>query len=186
MSQAAGPDGIAIREATREDAARLAALGARLFAETYGPTHPDPELSRYLATAFAVETVAAALRRPDTRLLLAEDAAGHPAGYAWLQAVAPSDPALRLEGKALEVQRFYVAREWQGHGVAQALMAGCREEAARRGADYLWLQVWQQAPWAIRFYEKSGFRIAGTTTFAWGDQLDIDWVMVGPAGGSER
>ena len=35
----------------------MATLGARLFAETYGPTHPEPELSRYLARSFAVKDV---------------------------------------------------------------------------------------------------------------------------------
>jgi len=41
-----------IRRATVDDAATMAALGARLFAEAYGETHPEPELSRYLARSF--------------------------------------------------------------------------------------------------------------------------------------
>ena len=47
--------GTSIRRCTTADTEAMAALGARLFAETYGPTHPEPELSRYLARAFAAE-----------------------------------------------------------------------------------------------------------------------------------
>jgi len=41
-----------IRRATVDDAEKMAALGARLFAQAYGETHPEPELSRYLARSF--------------------------------------------------------------------------------------------------------------------------------------
>lgn len=169
---------VTIRQARLVDAASLARLGARLFTETYGPTHPEPELGPYLARAFGEETVRRALARPDTRLLLADDASGGAVGYAWLQEVDPADATPRPPGRGLEIQRFYVDRHWHGRGVARALMAECRREAGRRGAGYLWLQVWQQAPWAIRFYEKEGFRIAGRTIFPWGERQDEDWVMV--------
>jgi len=171
-------DGATIRPATSADAATLARVGARLFTETYGPTHPEPELGRYLVGAFGEATIRRALARPDTRFLLVEDAHGEAAGYAWLQEGDPADPRLRRPGQGLEIQRFYLGRPWQGRGVAQALMAECRREAGRRGAGYLWLQVWQQAPWAIRFYEKAGFRIAGPAVFEWGERQDQDWLMV--------
>ena len=53
------PTGFSIGAATVADAARLAALGARLFTQAYGPTHPEPELSRYLARSCGVERMAA-------------------------------------------------------------------------------------------------------------------------------
>ena len=50
-----------IRRCNALDAPILALLGARLFTETYGPTHPEPELSRYLARSFSVEGVREAI-----------------------------------------------------------------------------------------------------------------------------
>ena len=38
-----------IRPCTPRDAAPISALAAKLFIQAYGPTHPEPELSRYLA-----------------------------------------------------------------------------------------------------------------------------------------
>ena len=68
-----------IRRCTVADAEKLAALGARLFAETYGPTHPEPELSRYLARSFAVNDVRAAIANDDVTMFIAEDPDSGPA-----------------------------------------------------------------------------------------------------------
>jgi tRNA (guanine37-N1)-methyltransferase len=56
-------------------------------------------------------------------------------------------------------------------------MAACAAEARRRGADALWLAVWQQAARPLAFYRRQGFAIVGTTTFAFGDRVDADYVM---------
>jgi hypothetical protein len=54
----------------------LAKLGARLFAEAYGPTHPEPELSRYLARSFSVESVRDAIASANVTMFVAEDFTG--------------------------------------------------------------------------------------------------------------
>ena len=51
-----------IRHALPADAARLSAVGAALFRQAYEPTHPEPTLSEYLATAF--DAAYAGRRRP--------------------------------------------------------------------------------------------------------------------------
>jgi ribosomal protein S18 acetylase RimI-like enzyme len=79
---------------------------------------------------------------------------------------------------ALELCRFYVDTAWHGRGIAQAMMARVKEEARRRGARSIHLSVWQEQPQAIRFYEKEGFRIAGTLVFVVGDDPKDDWLMV--------
>jgi ribosomal protein S18 acetylase RimI-like enzyme len=77
----------------------------------------------------------------------------------------------------VELVRFYVVRDWHGRGVAQRLMDACVAEARRRGGRTLWLAVWQENPRAIAFYRKAGFRLAGTTTFRLGSQVQDDDVM---------
>jgi ribosomal protein S18 acetylase RimI-like enzyme len=78
----------------------------------------------------------------------------------------------------VEIGRFYVDVDFQGRGIAQAMMAETRRLARAHGGASLWLSVWQEQPQAIRFYEKEGFRIAGTLVFDVGDDPKDDWLMV--------
>ena len=90
-----------------------------------------------------------------------------------------------LDGRfALEISRFYVDRPWHGRGLARVLMSACIAEARSRGADALWLLVYQDNARAVAFYEKSGFRRAGTQPFKLGSRVDQDWVMVRVIAGS--
>ena len=172
------PLGTAIVRATPDDAARVAALGARLFTQAYGPTHPEPELSRYLARSFAVEPLAAELADDGTTVLVAHDDAGRDIGYACLRTTPSAVPEGVHGTHPVEVTRFYVDEAWHGRGVAQALMAACVTEARARGADVLWLQVWTLAMRPQAFYRRVGFEVVGRTTFAFGERLDDDDVML--------
>ncbi|HEX9248102.1 MAG TPA: hypothetical protein VF856_01310, partial [Gemmatimonadaceae bacterium] len=59
-----------IRRCTLDDAERMASLGARLFAQAYGETHPEPELSRYLARSFSVEGLRDAMADDGVTMLM--------------------------------------------------------------------------------------------------------------------
>lgn len=169
-------DAFTIRACDGGEAGRLAATGARLFAQAYGPTHPEPELSAYLARAFAPARLAAELADPGRCALVAESG-GRWIGYAYLHESADSWPRGVPGQRPVEIVRFYVDAGWHGRGVAPALMAACEDEARRRGADALWLAVWQPAARPVAFYRRAGFEVVGTATFAFGDRLDDDWVM---------
>jgi ribosomal protein S18 acetylase RimI-like enzyme len=168
-----------IRRCIVIDAPILASLGARLFAETYGPTHPEPELSRYLARSFSVEGVREAISDADVSFFLAEDSLGTPIAYAYLRATA--EPPAGVEGLCpFEIVRFYVDGARQGAGVGAALMDACFSDAKRRGADVIWLQVWKEAPWAVGFYHRMGFTAVGSAPFYFGDQVGDDHIMARP------
>jgi GNAT superfamily N-acetyltransferase len=171
-----------IRAVDPSEASRFAPFAADLFRESYGVTHPEPTLSDYLATSFATRRVRQSLADPASTTLLAEAADGTWIGYAELRAGGPTAPTTTLEiqlpgTSPLEIVRFYVDRAWHGQGVAQALMAACDEAARIRGCDALWLQAWQQAPQALRFYRKAGFAVHGTAVFAFGDRADSDFIL---------
>ena len=167
-----------IRTCTPADAATVASLGARLFVQAYGPTHPEPELSRYLARSFSEEFFARALHDAGVRVLLVEATDGTPSGYAHMRATpAGMSPTGVIGNTPIEIVRFYIDAAWHGAGLAQQLMAACEREARAMGGDVLWLSAWQEAPRAGAFYRRAGFSIVGTTTFAFGDRLDADYVM---------
>lgn len=178
-------DTFTIRRCDIDDAPAVAALGARLFAETYGPTHPDPELSRYLRREFSVDVVRGAIAGRDVSMLVVEESPGVPIAYAYLRAT-PRPPSGVSGSRPLEIVRFYVDGSHQGRGVGAALMDACFADARARNADPVWLQVWKKAPWAVGFYERMGFSVVGSAPFHFGDRVDDDHIMSHPLTSSTR
>jgi diamine N-acetyltransferase len=167
---------VKIRRCTSADIDVVAALGARLFVQTYGPSHPEPDRSRYLASAYSHEAIADAIGGEGSSVFLAEDDAAEAIGYAH---IAMTDELPKgVEGtRAAEIVRFYVDASQQGKGVGAALMRRCLEEAQSSGADVVWLQTWSQASWAVGFYQRMGFAIVGEKPFYFGQRVDRDHLL---------
>lgn len=171
-----------VRTADSSDVARIASFAGSLFRHAYGPTHPEPTLSEYLATAFAEARFAESIADPACTTLVVESLDGAWLGYAQLRMGAPTPPTRQLLStlpgtKPVEIVRFYVDHAWHGRGVAGPLMHACEENARERGCDVLWLQAWQEAQQALRFYEKAGFSVYGTAVFTFGERADSDLVL---------
>ncbi|HVE79199.1 MAG TPA: GNAT family N-acetyltransferase [Gemmatimonadaceae bacterium] len=177
-----------IRRATPGDAAALSAFAAWLFDETFGPDNDPEDMAAYLAATFSPERQAAEIADPAGIWLIAEGRANGAvpgtavetslAGYAHL--IVGAAPNGVTAPAPLEVRRFYVARAWHGRGVAGALMDAVVRAAGDRGAQTLWLAVWQHNPRAIAFYRKAGFVEAGTQSFRLGRDVQQDLVMTRP------
>jgi diamine N-acetyltransferase len=170
---------VRIRKCTADDVGTIASLGARLFVQAYGPTHPEPDRSLYLADAYSLETIAAAIDGDRSAVFIVEDADERAIGYAhiWERDEVPEG----VQGaRAFEIVRFYVDAAVQGRGVGAALMSHCCDVAKRSGADVIWLQTWSEAPWAIGFYRRMGFSIVGKKAFHFGARVDADHVMSRP------
>ncbi len=169
-------DAYTIRRCTRDDAETVASLGARLFVQAYGPTHPEPERSRYLAKAYSADVIADAIEREGSSVFVVEETNGLPIAYAHMIATVELPPG--VDGRrAFEIIRFYVDGAHQGRGVGAMLMNHCCGVAREAGADLIWLQTWSQASWAIGFYLRLGFKIAGKKPFYFGERVDEDHVM---------
>jgi len=165
-----------IRALRADEATPFSAFAERLFRETYADGYDPADVDDYVSHAFSPLQQWAELTEPGGRVLVIEDARNGLLGFAHLRQP-PAPPA--LEGRfALEISRFYVDRPWHGRGIARVLMSACIAEARSRGADALWLLVYQDNPRAVAFYEKSGFVRAGTQPFRLGSRVDQDWLMV--------
>jgi diamine N-acetyltransferase len=165
-----------IRRCTVDDAATMAALGARLFAQAYGETHPEPELSRYLARSFSVDGIREAIADDGVTMLMVEDPELNAVAYAYIRE--SPNPPTGVEGeRVLEIVRFYVDAACHGRGIGAALMEECFKDAKNRGADVVWLQVWKEAPWAVGFYARMEFSVVGSAPFYFGDQVGDDHIM---------
>ena len=168
---------ITIRRATIADAEPLAELGARTFRETFGADNSAENMALHLSEKFAPELQRRELTDASASMFVA--CAGEViVGYALLRDGSHADC---VTGRApIEIERIYVDAPWHGSGAAAALMRACEDEARRRGAETMWLGVWERNPRAIRFYEKNGFRQVGTQPFMLGRDPQTDLVMERP------
>ena len=173
---------IKIRPAAAGDAPALSRLGATTFRETFEGENTHEDMDRYLATAFTHQQQAAEIADSTGVVLVAEHVGESGdfelVGYAH---VVSGDVPEAVGGAApLELKRLYVARTWHGRRVAQALMDAAIDAARARGAQTLWLGVWERNPRAVAFYAKYGFVRVGEHTFVLGSDAQTDWLFARP------
>jgi ribosomal protein S18 acetylase RimI-like enzyme len=160
---------VIVRRAAPSDAAALAELGARTFADAFAAQNRPEDLEAYLANTYGEVQQRREIEDPEIVTLLVHDSELL-IGFAQLRG-SPS------EHGDVELARFYVHREHHGRGVAQTLMNAVLEATRDLGGETLWLGVWEHNPRAIRFYEKCGFRDVGSHPFFVGSDLQTDRVM---------
>jgi len=164
----------ALRLALSGDAPSLAILAERTFRDAFGARNSPENMDLHCAKCFSPDIQ---LREIGERGLVTTlaDEAGRLAGFSQLRLARPS-PAVKAQ-KPAELNRIYVTAEWQGRGVARALMDQALTDAARGGCDALWLGVWEHNPKAMAFYRKFGFEFVGTHAFMLGNERQRDLIM---------
>ena len=171
-----------VRALSVADAMPYSAFAERLFRETYCDGYAAADIDEYVAASFSPAKQSSEIAEPGGRVLVIEDDRNGLLGFAHLRQTPTPAP---LAGRfALEISRFYVDRPWHGRGLARVLMSACIAEARSRGSDALWLLVYQDNLRAVAFYEKSGFKRAGSQPFKLGSRIDQDWLMVRVIAGS--
>jgi GNAT superfamily N-acetyltransferase len=168
---------VTIRTATAADTAGVADLARRTFHDTFAATNDAADMALHLAASYGVEQQTRELSDRDiTTLLVEED--GQAVAYAMVRG--GHAPDCVTGPRPIELWRFYVDRGWHGRGIAQALMERVKTVAHERGAQTLWLGVWERNPRARAFYAKCGFTAAGEHIFLFGTDPQTDLVMVMP------
>lgn len=162
-----------IRPGTIHDAQALADLGASTFYDTYHAYNTAEDMADYLANNFNINNLEKELTDPLVCFFVAEEK--KLSGY--IKLVLTGNTYIP-EQQAIEISRFYVARNFQGSGVGKQLMVAAENYAVEQGCSAIWLSVWQKNPNAIRIYERLGFVIVGTTTFTLGSDVQDDYIMV--------
>jgi diamine N-acetyltransferase len=165
---------VTIRTGLAADAAVLADLARTTFYDTFAATNDASDLALHLARAYGVAQQSAELQDPDITTLLVEQD-GTAIAYAQLRG--NHVPECVAGPAPIELWRFYVAQGFHGRGVAHALMDRVKVEARVRGANTLWLGVWEHNARARAFYAKCGFADAGKHVFLFGTDPQTDLVM---------
>ncbi len=162
-----------IRRGTDADAGRLAALAEGTFRDTFEADNAPADMHAYCASAYSPEIQRRQLGDSTLDTFVADDGAAL-IGYAQLR---PGAPAVVRGPDPIELWRFYVDRLHHGRGVALALMNAVVAAAHARGAQTLWLGVWEQNSRAQAFYRKVGFVDVGAQQFVLGTDVQTDRVM---------
>jgi ribosomal protein S18 acetylase RimI-like enzyme len=165
---------ICLAAASIADASALSAAGKRLFEQAYGKYSRADDLAIHVEEYFGHDSIARELACPDVSYTVAFDA-GTIAGFIKTRCGPAPDPV--PAGDALEVQQLYVDASAQRKGIGRKLMDRAIAAARDGGRAGIWLSVWQDADWALRFYEAYGFRRIGTAEFWLGRSRFMDYLM---------
>lgn len=165
---------LTFRSATLNDVTSLRELAISSFVHAYEQYNTPADMQKYLAEHFSEENVIREIFDEKILFLLAMNEK-QIVGYAKLlfqtqYAVAAENP--------IEIARLYTRVEKIGTGVGKLLVEEIARYAAHTGFDAICLGVWQKNIKAVRFYEREGFTITGTTTFVLGTDVQDDFIMI--------
>jgi diamine N-acetyltransferase len=165
--------GVYFRDAAQYDAAALAAFAAAAFTETFAHLYPPEDLASFLGEKFGAVQQSAEIADADAhvRIALIDDAI---VGFC-KTGILGMDVPERSE-TPLELHRLYVGAAVKGAGVAQALMDDALGWARARGADAIYLSVWENNFRAQRFYKRYGFEHVAEHGFMVGRVRDNDYI----------
>lgn len=167
-------EGISVRTCNLKDIDVLVALGIKTFRDTFDEFNDPENMIRYINDTFTRKIIEHEMKEPGTVYFLALDGR-KPVGYAKMR-TSHTPPQLE-NGRAIELERLYVHRDYLGKRVGRLLMQTCLSHAEKKNAATVWLGVWEHNARAIAFYEKYGFSRFGQHTFLLGGDEQTDWLM---------
>ena len=165
---------LTIQLAKPEDEQELLEFARSHFIGTYAHLNTPENMERYLLEKFTSEPFAKEFSHPESIFFLVQ-AEDRIAGYVKLNyGTAQTEPD---QPNSCEIERIYVHQDLKGQGIGKQLFQTAVSHAHARGADYVWLGVWEKNDKAITFYERIGMKPFGTHNFQLGDDLQTDLLM---------
>lgn len=130
-----------LQPCTIENLEVLRDLSIKTFFETFASRNTPENMEAYLEQAFHIDKLRGELSDMNTSFYFLYSARKL-AGYLKLNE-APSQTEIN-DKCSLEIERIYVAKEFQGRGLGRYLMDQTVETAVQRGKRYVWLGVWEK------------------------------------------
>lgn len=131
-------------------------------------------MNKYLDEGFSVAKLTAELNDPNAEFYFAM-LNNSVIGYLKLN-FGRSQTELK-DDKAVEIERIYVLKAFQGKNIGQLLYTKALDVARQKNAAYIWLGVWEENPRAIKFYKKNGFVEFDKHIFKLGNDEQTDIMM---------
>lgn len=156
------------------DVKELGKISRQTYLDAFSGENSPENMRAYLDSSLSEEKLLEELKEPKSEFYFAE--MNHKTiGYFKINfGDAQTD---LLDPNAMELERIYVVKEFQGKKIGQELLNKALEIAKKNQMDYLWLGVWEKNQGAIRFYERNGFSVTGSHPFRMGDEIQTDLIM---------
>lgn len=165
---------IAIRKATASDLSQLQTVSRDTFLETYTATNTAENMQQYVAEKLSTAQLSSELQNPNCEFYFAAD---HDDIIGYLKLNAGKAQKNLQDDSAIEIERIYVLKAYQGKNIGQLLYQKAIAVAADKGVKYIWLGVWEENHKAIAFYQKNGFVEFDKCTFKLGQEVQTDLMM---------
>jgi len=165
---------ITIVQAFLHNLPELQDIARKTFAESFAAYNTPEDMQHYLEVNLGQAQLELELSEEGSFFYLVKKE-GILIGYLKINST-PGKEAAHTE-KGFELERIYLLKAYQQHGIGQLLFDFAKSMAAESGADYLWLGVWEQNTGAIRFYERNGMQQFGAHSFMLGKDRQTDILM---------
>lgn len=163
-----------IRKATYKDTALLLAIGRQTFFEKFYENNSEENMLQYASEAYTFEKIAEEVNNVNSQFYLAI-LNKQTVGYLKIN-FGEAQTELQ-DPQALELERIYVLKKFQGRKIGQILFDKTLEIAKQAKSNYLWLGVWEENLSAIKFYEKNGMKAFSSHVFMLGNDPQTDIMM---------
>lgn len=149
-------------------------IGRQTFTETFAEHNSAQNLADYLEESFATTKLTKELNNPESNFYFAY-VGNVLAGY--LKINFGDAQTEIIDELAMEIERIYVLKDFQGQKVGQALFQKALDVAAETSCSNIWLGVWEKNHKALNFYRKNGFEEFDQHIFRIGDDEQTDFLM---------
>ncbi|MCZ8538127.1 GNAT family N-acetyltransferase [Paenisporosarcina quisquiliarum] len=163
-----------IKKCMLEDLRELQKISVETFTETFKDQNSSEHLNAYLERAYNLEQLEQELANRSSQFFfvyLNQEVAGY------LKVNTNEAQSEAMGAGSLEVERIYVKKKFQKHGLGKQLLNKALEIAQEQKKKKIWLGVWEENENAIAFYQKKGFVQTGAHSFYMGDDEQVDLIM---------
>lgn len=164
---------VPVTASKQQDIVTLQEIATKSFTAMFGPYHEPQAVKTYTDETYALPVLIRELNDPDSRtyFLKLNDT---PVGYLKLNwRMAQTDQVFE---NAMQLQRIYLLPEYWNQHLGSYLMDKALDEAKKSRVKTVWLGVWEHNDRARHFYERYGFKKAGSHTFVIGqDRQTYYW-----------
>ena len=144
-----------VREATKDDCAKLAVLSIRVWLDTYAQEGIKTEYADYVLSTFTADYFLEILNNTKYRVLVSEEnEILH--GYVMVNL----ESNYQTPESGFEVEKLYVDGLFKGKGVGKKLLKSVEDQFGRQYWLYTWIKNESNG-----FYEHLGFSRIGSLTF---------------------
>ncbi|MCM3238809.1 GNAT family N-acetyltransferase [Heyndrickxia oleronia] len=165
---------INIKQCTLQDLQELQEISYETFNETFKHQNSPENMGAYLKKAFTLKQLEKELSNSSSQFFFVYFQ-NEVAGY--LKVNINDAQSEDMGDESLEIERIYIKKKFQKHGLGKYLLNIAIESAMKRNKKKIWLGVWEKNENAIAFYKKMGFVQSGSHSFYMGDEEQTDIIM---------